>query len=84
MAFYEVNLVLESSQRTGDGSAFATVKLPLIPEVGQDIYFEAKPSDSAGASGTYRVKAVGYHVQARKITGQTGDLFGISLTVVRI
>jgi hypothetical protein len=83
VSFYEINLVLEDSLGAGDGSAFATVKLPLIPKVGQDIYFEAKPSDSA-RSGTYRVKAVAYHVQARKITGQTGDLFGISLTVVRI
>ena len=82
-SFYEVNLVLEDTQRSGSGEAFATVKLPLIPEVGQDIYFEAKASSPA-ESGTYRVTAVGYHVQARKITGQTGDLFGISLTVVRI
>jgi len=83
LAFYEVNLVLEDSQRSGTGEAFATLKLPLIPKIGQDIYFEAKPSSSRD-SGAYRVTAVGYHVQARKITGQTGDLFGISLTVVRI
>jgi hypothetical protein len=83
LPFYEVNLVLEGSHGSGDVEAFATLKLPLIPRVGQDIYFEAKAS-SAGDSGTYRVTAVGYHVQARKITGQTGDLFGISLTVVRI
>lgn len=83
MSFYEVNLVLEDSIRSGDGAAFATVKLPLIPKVGQDIHYEAKASE-ASASGSYRVTAVAYHVQARKITGQTGDLFGISLTVVPI
>lgn len=82
MTFFEVNLVLENAP-IGDGSAFATLKLPLIPKVGQDIYFESRGSDSTD-SGTYRVKAVAYHVQARRITGQTGDLFGISLTVVRI
>ena len=83
MPFYEVNLVLDSSIRTGDGAAFATLKLPLIPKVGQDIHFEGK-SSNAEASGSYRVTAVAYHVQSRKITGQTGDLFGISLTVVPI
>lgn len=83
MSFYEVNLVLEDSTAAGSGEAFATVKLPIIPKVGQDIYFEAKPPN-AGDSGAYRVTAVAYHVQARKLTGQTGDLFGISLTVVRI
>ena len=83
MTFYEVNLVLESSLTAGDGAAFAMVKLPLIPKVGQDIHFEGK-GQNAGASGSYRVTAVAYHVQARKITGQTGDLFGISLTVVPI
>lgn len=83
MAFYEVNLVLEGAEHVESGAAFATVKLPIIPRVGQDIYFEGKAS-SPGDSGTYRVTAVGYHVQARKLTGQTGDLFGISLTVIRI
>lgn len=82
MPFYEVNLVLDDPQRRGTGEAFATLKLPLIPKVGQDIYFEGKPGSAD--SGTFRVKSVGYHVQARKLTGQTGDLFGISLTVVRV
>jgi hypothetical protein len=76
LTLFEIDLVLDA----GDGSAFATVKLPLIPKVGQDIHFEAKPTDSA-ASGSFRVTRVGYHVRARKLTGQTGDLFGISLTV---
>lgn len=90
---YEIDLVLAaSSPHAHDEVAFATVLMPLVPKIGHEIYFEGHDA-SASYSGTYRVSSVAYHVHAHKkesklklkrtVTGLTGDLFGISLTVTK-
>lgn len=90
---YEVDLVLApSSPKAHDEVAFATVLMPIVPKIGHEIYFEGIDA-SARYSGTYRVASVAYHVRAHKkqsklrltrtVTGLTGDLFGISLTVTK-
>lgn len=87
---YEIDLVIQSSDAKYS-STVATVWMPVIPKVGQDIYLEAN-EEATGKSGQYRVTAVAYHVRAHKkasrfkltrtVTGLTGDLFGISLMVI--
>lgn len=87
---YEIDLVLQSPNARYT-STLATVLMPIIPKIGQDIYLEATEGDTR-KSGSYRVTAVAYHVREHKktsrfrltrtVTGLTGDLFGISLTVV--
>ncbi len=87
---YEIDLVVQSPDARYT-SKVGTVMMPIIPKIGQDIYLEAMESN-AGKSGSYRVTAVGYHVReyrkplrfslTRTVTGLTGDLFGISLTVI--
>ncbi len=87
---YEIDLVVQSP-KADYTSTVATVLMPVIPKVGQDIYLEANEAQP-GRSGNFRVTAVAYHVRAhrkssrfkltRTVTGLTGDLFGISLTVV--
>jgi hypothetical protein len=90
---YEIDLVLAASSPTArDEVAFATVLMPVIPRIGHEIYFEGM-DEKARYSGTYRVTNVAYHVHAHKkqsklklkrtVTGLTGDLFGISLTVTK-
>ncbi len=90
---YEIDLVLSATRpHAHDELAFATVLMPLVPKIGHEIYFEGHDA-SARYSGTYRVTNVAYHVHAhkkesklrltRKVTGLTGDLFGISLTVTK-
>ena len=90
---YEIDLVLApSSPAAHDEVAFATVLMPVIPRIGHEIYFEGLDA-SVRYSGTYRVTNVAYHVRAHKkqsklkltrtVTGLTGDLFGISLTVIK-
>lgn len=90
---YEIDLVLAATTPTSrDSLAFATVLMPVIPRIGHEIYFEGIDA-SARYSGTYRVTNVAYHVHAHKkksklrltrtVTGLTGDLFGISLTVTK-
>lgn len=86
---YEIDLVVQSANARYT-STVATVLMPVIPKVGQDIYLEG--NEGAGRSGSFRVTAVAYHVRAHKktsrfkltrsVTGLTGDLFGISLMVV--
>ncbi len=87
---YEIDLVVQSPNARYT-STVATVLMPVIPKVGQDIYLEANEGEPA-KSGSFRVTAVAYHVRAHKkrsrfkltrtVTGLTGDLFGISLMVV--
>ena len=90
---YEIDLVLgPSTPHAHDEVAFATVLMPIVPRIGHEIYFEGADA-SARYSGTYRVTGVAYHVRAHKkesklklkrtVTGLTGDLFGISLTVTK-
>jgi hypothetical protein len=86
---YEIDLVVQSSARYT--TTVATVLMPVIPKIGQDIYLESN-EDEAAKAGNYRVTAVAYHVRAhqktsrfkfrRTVTGLTGDLFGISLMVI--
>ena len=89
---YEIDLVLgKTGKDHKGGEAFATVWLPLIPKIGQHVHFESSGLDTM-PSGTYRVVSVAYHVRShpkrrkfrlsRSVAGVTGDLFGISLTVI--
>lgn len=87
---YEIDLVVQSTNARYT-TKVATVLMPVIPKVGQDIYLEGNEGEVA-KSGSFRVTSVAYHVRAHKktsrfkltrtVTGLTGDLFGISLMIV--
>jgi hypothetical protein len=55
-----------------------TVRLALVPRVGDELDLDL--GDRASAGGLYRVVRVLYHVRPRKLV-RTDDLLGVSLYI---
>ena len=59
------------------GEKLRTVRLPLIPRIGEELDLDL---GNRGNSGIHRVVRVLYHVRPRKLV-RTDDLFGLSIYI---
>ena len=66
----------------GSRAILATLSLPVVPRVGEEIDLDLTGARSS-ADGIYVVRAVRYHIRPRTLT-RNGDLFGVQLLVLPV